>query len=33
VRRSIFVDVTDEDLQECGLKKIEIKQLRRHLAA
>jgi hypothetical protein len=27
-----FVDVTDEDLQECGLKKIEIKRLRRHLA-
>eukprot|EP01047_Picozoa_sp_COSAG01_P034469 COSAG01_NODE_2591_length_7409_cov_109.624077_7_plen_85_part_00 len=27
-----FADVTDEDLQECGLKKIEIKRLRRHLA-
>jgi hypothetical protein len=28
-----FADVTDEDLQECGLKKIEINRLRRHLAA
>jgi hypothetical protein len=28
-----FVDVTDEDLQECGLKPIEIKRLRRHLAS
>ena len=28
-----FVDVTDADLRECGLKPIEIKRLRRHLGS
>jgi hypothetical protein len=28
-----FADVTDKDLQDCGLKTIEIKRLRRHLAS
>eukprot|EP01047_Picozoa_sp_COSAG01_P067633 COSAG01_NODE_9591_length_2399_cov_3.761739_2_plen_235_part_00 len=30
---SDFVDVTDQDLQECGLKSVEIRRLRRQLAS